>query len=377
MPSNNPLEVLQSLNWDEPVMPSDSRFVDTDAARGEHIQHRLMRKFGYDRASNKLFAAAKKHVLLFGPIGCGKSTELLRFHATLRTTQVLYPITLNLRNEVDINNLQYADMLMALATAVVQELATKNIAIPPKELDKLSNWFKEHVQTQEDIKELSAEIHSEISAEVGIPFLAKLMSRLTGKFKNSSSYKDALRKVVRNSFTQFVTAFNALILAAEESIVARGLGQRLLLIVDGTDKITLDDAQRLFVADTEQLIAIEALVLYTAPISLKYAGATHSKLDTDIVLPIIMAPEDYVFLAATDHAKGELVGMDQRSSNLLWRLALLQYNNGSWRLSHPLVRRLAEYKKALAAAQAGATTAGTSAATAAATAAPTPAPATI
>ena len=117
MPSNNPLEVLQSLNWDEPIMPSDPRFVDTDAARGENIQHRLMRKFGYDRASNKLFAAAKKHVLLFGPIGCGKSTELLRFHATLRNTQVLYPITLNLRNEVDINNLQYADMLMALATA--------------------------------------------------------------------------------------------------------------------------------------------------------------------------------------------------------------------------------------------------------------------
>jgi hypothetical protein len=434
MPSNIPLQVLQNLNWDDPVTPDDPRFVDTDAARGEDIQHRLMRKFGYDQSSNRLFAAATKHVLLFGPIGCGKSTELLRLQATLRTTQVLYPITLNLRNEVDINNLQYADMLMALATAVVAELEAKNIAIPAKALGQLRNWFKEHVETQEGIKELSVEIQSEISGEVGIPFLAKLMSRLTGKFKNSSNYKDSLRTVIRNSFTQFVDAFNALIHAAEDSIKTRGLGERLLLIVDGTDKITLADAQRLFVADTEQLLAIEALVLYTAPISLKYGGTTHSKLDTDIVLPIIkladldgnkidlawdvmrkilagridltvflepatiekmieysgghprellrllglaceltdddrisdatleraadkladefrywLAPEDYAFLAATDHAKGVLVGMDQRSSNLLWRLALLQYNNGSWRLSHPLVRRLAEYKKALAA----------------------------
>ncbi|MEN9865959.1 MAG: hypothetical protein RL748_1549, partial [Pseudomonadota bacterium] len=280
MPSNNPLEVLQSLNWEDPVKPDDPRFVNTDAARGENIQQRLMRKFGYDHANRKLFAPGAKHALLFGPIGCGKSTELLRLHATLRESGVLYPIRLNLRNEVDINNLQYADMLMALATAVVQELNLQNIVLPGAGLDQLRNWFKEHVETAEGIKELSAEVHSELSLEGGIPFLAKLMTRLTGKFKNSSTYKSSLREVVRNSFTQFVLAFNTLIDAAETCLQDRGMGQRLLLIVDGTDKITLEDAQRLFVSDTEQLIAIQALVLYTAPISLKYGGTTHSKLDT-------------------------------------------------------------------------------------------------
>ncbi len=433
MPSNNPLQVLQNLNWEEPIEPSDPRFVNTDSARGENIHHFLMRKFGYDKVRNQLFAVSSKHVLLFGPIGCGKSTELLRLHATLRESKVLYPIRLNLRNEVDINNLQYSDLLMALATAVVQELEFRAIPIPEDELAQLSNWFKEHIETHEGIKELAAELRSEVEAKLEIPFLAKLMSRLTATLKNSSSYKTTMREVVKNSFSQFVAAFNTLILAAEEGINARGLGQRLLLIVDGKDKITLDDAQRLFVADTEQLIAIQALVIYTAPISLKYVGTTHSKLDTGVVLPIIkledrdknrldegwkvmremlagridlsvfsdpqtiekliaysgghprellrllglaceltedefisdatleraagrladefrywLSPEDYQFLAETDLSRGELDGMDQRSSNLLWRLALLQYNNGSWRTSHPLVRRLAEYQKALA-----------------------------
>ncbi len=433
MPSNIPLEVLQSLNWEDAVPPDDPRFVNTDVARGENVQLRLTRKFGIDTARQKLFAPATKHVLFFGPIGCGKSTELLRLHASLRQSKLLYPITLNLRNEVDINNLQYSDMLMALATALVQELAERHIHVAKEELNKLSNWFKEHVETQEGMRELSAEIESKASAEMGIPFLAKFMTQITAKFKNSSTNKSTLREVLRNSFTQFALAFNALILAAEKGIQEKGLGQRLLLIVDGTDKITLIDAKRLFVDDTEQLLAIHALVLYTAPISLKYGGTTHSKLDTDNVLPMIklkdqagnlmpeawqtmrnilveridltvfedpasvdkiieysgghprellrivglaceltdtdmispatieraadkladefrywLAPEDYAFLAATDFAKGEFIGMDQRSSNLLWRLALLQYNNGSWRLSHPLLRRLAEYKKALA-----------------------------
>lgn len=433
MPSNIPLEVLQNLNWEVAVPPDDPRFVNTDVARGENVQLRLTRKFGLDQARQKLFAPATKHVLFFGPIGCGKSTELLRLHASLRQSRLLYPITLNLRNEVDINNLQYSDMLMALAAAVVQELAERNIVVAKEELAALNKWFVEHVISHESVREFSAEISSQASAELSIPFLAKLMSSLTARFKNTSINKTTLREVLKNSFTQFADAFNALILAVEKGIQAQGLGERLVLIVDGTDKITLADAKRLFVEDTEQLLAIHALVLYTAPITLKYGGTTHSKLDTDIILPMIklkdqqgnhvpeawqtmrdilagridlsvfeepssidtlieysgghprellrilglaceltetdtisaatleraankladefrywLAPEDYAFLAATDFAHGELIGMDQRSSNLLWRLALLQYNNGSWRLSHPLLRRLAEYQKALA-----------------------------
>lgn len=432
-PSKIPLEVLQSLNWDDPVLPDDPRFVNTDEARGENVQLRLVRKFGYDTQKNRLFAPGHKHVLLFGPIGSGKSTELLRLNADLQKSKKLYPIALNLRSEVDINNLQYSDMLMAMAKAVVQELDRLNLTVPAQELAKLENWFKEHVETHEGIREISAELRSEAEATLGIPFMAKLMSRLTATFKNSSSYKSSLREVVRNSFTQFVEAFNALIIVAEKSIVDAAFGERLLLIVDGTDKITVSDAQRLFVSDAEQLTAIHALVLYTAPISLKYGGTTHSKLDTEVVLPIIklhdrdgnrielawdamrkilagridlcvfkdsalvdklieysgghprellrllglaceltdddfidgqtleraatkladefrywLAPEDYTLLATIDSVNGEYVGMEERTSNLLWRLALLQYNNGSWRLSHPLVRRLNEYQKARA-----------------------------
>ena len=75
--------------------------------------------------------------------------------------------------------------------------------------------------------------------------------------------------------------------AAEAAIHAAGKGQRLLLLVDGTDKIPLKQAQSLFLEDTEQLLGIQALVLYTAPITLKYVGTTHSKLNSELVLPII------------------------------------------------------------------------------------------
>ena len=45
-------------------------------------------------------------------------------------------------------------------------------------------------------------------------------------------------------------------------------------------------------------------------------------------------------------AGGQHAGNDERTRNLLWRLALLHYNDGSWRRSHPVVRRLEGYTRA-------------------------------
>lgn len=434
IPPSHPLQALAAINFEEAVEPDDDRFVDTDAARGNvRTVNNLARKFGLDIANDIFFPLGKKHVLLFGPIGSGKSTELLRLKAELEKGRRLFPILLNVRGEIDINNLQYADVLMALASAVAQRLDRMAIAIPADRLEALHIWFKEQVSNEEHIKELAAQVTSEAEAGFSVPLLAKLLSRLTTYFKASSIYKDSLREVVNKTFSQFAQAFNEFVRAAEEAIKAEGRAERLLLIVDGTDKIPLADAERLFVFESEQLLGIEALVLYTAPISLKYGGAGISKLDTQEVLPIIklqgrdgvphdpgwkamrellakridtavfsdpacvdtlieysgghprellrllrtaceltdtaqidlptveraidkvaadfrywLRQADYILLAQIDANNGVHAGNDEEAKNLLWRLALLQYNDGSWRASHPAVRRLEGYQQAKA-----------------------------
>ena len=428
----HPLEALANINFEEAVGPDDPRFVDTDVARGGvGAPQRLAKKFSLDLANDVFFPTGKKHVLLFGPIGSGKSTELLRLARTLEKGRRLFPILLNVRGEIDINNLQYADVLMALASAVAKRFDKLALDVPAASLEALRKWFMEHAISEERIKELSAELQSEAGVEFTIPFLAKLMTRLTSAFKSSSVYKDSLREVVNKTFSQFALAFNEFVLAAEQALKDTHRAERLLLIVDGTDKIPLKDAERLFVFESEQLLAIEALVLYTAPISLKYGGTGVSKLDTDEVLPIIklqhrdgtrhepgwkamremlgkridltvfsdagcvdklieysgghprellrllrlaceltetdridlatveraidklaadyrywLRQEDYALLAQIDANQGAHIGNDELTRNLLWRLALLQYNDGSWRASHPAVRRLEGYIQA-------------------------------
>lgn len=62
-------------------------------------------------------------------------------------------------------------------------------------------------------------------------------------------------------------------------------------------------------------------------------------------------PGDYALLRAIDEqpANG---GNDERAQELLYRLALLEYNDGEWRRSHPVIRTLEGYALAAATAPA-------------------------
>lgn len=58
-----------------------------------------------------------------------------------------------------------------------------------------------------------------------------------------------------------------------------------------------------------------------------------------------LEPDDYALLARIDgddiHA-----GNDERTRRLLYNLALLEYNDASWRRNHPVVRTLEGYQRA-------------------------------
>ena len=69
-----------------------------------------------------------------------------------------------------------------------------------------------------------------------------------------------------------------------------------------------------------------------------------------------LKPEDYALLVSVDHAP-EQPGNDAAAQQLLHRLALMQYNDGTWRRSHPVVRTLEGYR--IAAQKLNATASGT------------------
>ena len=338
--------------------------------------------------------------------------------------------------EVDINvlldrhNLQYADVLMAMARALLERVSGQKITLPAAALSKLENWFAEKVVNQEKTSELTLGIETSVTANSGIPYLLELLGRFTTAFKNNHTYKESLRQVIRNTFSDLADAFNELLRAAETALTDANKARRLLFLIDGTDQLRGEDTRRFFIHDVEQLLAITVLAVYTAPINLKYESHLAGKLDDDLVLPMIklyekhsarceagwvamraillrradrsifasdadidrlvehsgghprellillklscefaegdrltaadieaaikqlaseyrrfLEPEDYALLARID-SDAIHAGNDERTRRLLYNLALLEYNDASWRRSHPVVRTLDGYQRA-------------------------------
>ena len=432
-PPTRVLEVLQKLEYEEALAAGDERYVPTAQARGsQRVFTRLARNFGWDPASNAFFAPTEKHALFFGHIGSGKTTELRRFAVDLNDSRRFYVVEVDVLQRLDRNNLQYPEVLLAMAEALLEQMQRHGYALGEAELEPVRRWFASGLQSETRTRELSAELKAGVEAGGGIPGLVKLLASLTTAAKTGSTWKAEWRQEVRNRFTTLAAAFNGLLRAAEAQTCAARRAERVLFVIDGTDKMRGEDTQRFFVEDAEQLLAIQGLVIYTAPLHLKYGGGLVGKLDGDFVLPMIklyeadgtrceagwqvmanillqradrrlfagqaeidtlvatsgghprellrllklccetadddhidatavdraihqlaadyryfLTPADYDLLAAVD-ASPEQGGNDEAAKNLLHRLALMQYNDGLWRRSHPVVRTLEGYRLAQA-----------------------------
>ena len=426
-PPSHLLEVLQKIEYEEALSDQDPRYVDSQEARGsEKTFTRLARKFGWDPVSNVFFAPYEKHILFFGHIGIGKTTELRRYALQLNASRRFYVVEVDVLAKLDRNNLQYTEVLMAMAETLLERLHGDGFVLGAEALEPLQRWFGNVVETQTTTKELSAELKTVAEGGGGIPGLIKLLATFTAAFKTGSSQKSEWRREIRNDFTSLALAFNTLIRLAEAQLARQGRAEQLLFLIDGTDKMRGEDTQQFFVQDAEQLLAIKTLVIYTAPLHLKYDGRLGGKLDADIVLPMMKLYErdggrfeagwttmrrllllradrclfasdaevdrlvefsgghprellrllklccelaedridasvvqtaieklaaDYrYFLKPADYALLKTIdsnpvdgGNDEQAQELLHRLALLQYNDGTWRRSHPVVRTLEGY----------------------------------
>lgn len=283
----------RQLSIEEPLDPEDDRFVQTESARGQFSFNALLKPYGIDPKTDEMkFVPPGVYSLFCGHRGCGKSTELRRLSARLDRPQLFFVVFLDVLKELDINNLSYADVLLALAKAFISRIETAGITIDKVHLYNLEKWFAERIEKHESTKGYAAEIKAGMSANQGIPFLGKLFAQLTTSFKIGSTYKEELRTVIRNSFSEFAQAFQQLIDAANDEITKKGKGKSILFIVDGTDRLSGNDSDNFFIRDAHQLLQLRGNFIYCAPIHLIYENNQVQQIFSNIFkLPMIKIEE--------------------------------------------------------------------------------------
>ncbi len=258
-------QVHKQLDFNEPLASDDPRYVPTEEGRGDFSLDRLKRNLGIDPAKMVLREIPdKKYFVFCGHRGCGKSTELRRIATELDRPELFLVIFIDTVRMIDINNAQYPDVLLATATVLFERLAEEKLEIDSIFLDNLEQWFDERFTKHLQTRDFAGELKTKAEAKTGIPLLFNLFAGLTTSIRTNSTYKDELRRQVKNHYSQFANAFNELIEAANHCLQKRDPGRRILFITDGTDRMNTEDADCFFIKDVYQLQLVDALFIIAA-----------------------------------------------------------------------------------------------------------------
>ena len=290
-------ELGQQLSFQEPLSADDERYVHTESARGDFSYKSLLKPYGIDpqpTGYDLKFEPKGVYSLFCGHRGCGKSTELRQLHARLNKPELFFVVFVDALKELDINNLTYADILLALAKTLIERIENAGLIIGQVHLTNLEKWFAERIEKHETTRDYAAEIKTGLKGKSGIPFLGELFAQLTTSFRVGSTYKEELRTVIRNSFSEFAQAFQQLIDAAGEAVKKHSKGKALLFIVDGTDRLSGVDSDNFFIRDAHQLLQIRGNFIYSAIIDLIYENNQVQQIFANIFkLPMIKIEDKY------------------------------------------------------------------------------------
>lgn len=269
-------EINQAVNFDEPIGPDHPFFTDFSRVRGDFEEQIVYANLNVDIDGERLTfdptINSQNKILFFlgGMRGSGKTSELQKYAKKLQHPDCFFCVTCNIDDELDLNNLEYMDIVVFQLEKLTESLRDQQVSIDSGTLRSLETWFAETVK--EVNRNISGEAGIEIGAEVeagGFWSILKLFGSLKAGMKGSYERATSVRSTLKNRFDDFASQFNRFVEEANAAIRERSLGQEVLFIVDGLEKtMTAETRRKVILDESNRIRQLNAYMLFTLPIEL-------------------------------------------------------------------------------------------------------------
>lgn len=210
-----------------------------------------------------------------GHRGCGKSTELLHLMANPQIQKKYWPINFSIRDEADIIDLDFSDVLLAVGGRMFRDYRQQGGELPAQLLKELNSW---RGRVEEEITSVlsgnkSFESHASLDT-----FFANVGLKL--------KLEPTTRREIRQVFSRDITGLIGVINNIASTIY--GQEQRMpLILIDDMDKPDLEEARAIFHDRREIMMQPNCAIVYTVSSALFYSKDFDSIRDQAIFLPNI------------------------------------------------------------------------------------------
>jgi len=265
-----------------PLEPNDPAYVDCEAVRGEQ---NICKELG---DSISLADQSKFTCQLFtGARGCGKSTELRLLKEDLRSQGYFVIYFEADQGDIDIEDTEHTDILLACTRHILEELANKETG----DGKQILNWIKERLQSLVDLGLTEIELD-----KIGVEFSIEKFVKLMASFRQVPNLRQEIRKQIDVHTPTLLVILNEFIDRAMQNL-PKYSKRNLVVIVDNLDRIVpvtrenkRTNHEEIFLDRKNQMQGLNCHVIYTVPISMVYAkyGANMTEeYQQTIIMPMI------------------------------------------------------------------------------------------
>jgi hypothetical protein len=219
--------------------------------------------------------------------GAGKSTELNRL--MLEAQADFWFVRLPTPQMLDIATLTHIDLILAMMETLY-EVGRKEALIKDRRvIEPVRGWLREVV------RETKVARDEELDVEVGagldglLAQVVGLQAKLRGAFALSHESAKTVRQVLQPRIAELRQYCNQVLVEITSHLNQRRSRRRLVLIVEGTDKLDIPVARELFVEHTGLLADLQTSIIYTVPLFLIHS-ADRKRLESyfeTLTLPMI------------------------------------------------------------------------------------------
>lgn len=211
-----------------------------------------------------------------GHRGCGKSTELLHLLGNSQIQKKYWPINFSIREEADILDLNFSDILLAIGGKMFRTYRQKGGDLPEQLIKDLNNW---RGKVEKEIRTISVGRISgyEVGGSVDAFFINAGL-----KMKLEPATRVELRQVIEKDITGLIDVINSIAMAIFQK------EKRIpLILIDDLDKPGLEIARAIFHDRREIMMQPNCVIVYTVSSALFYSKEFDAIRDQAIFLPNI------------------------------------------------------------------------------------------
>jgi hypothetical protein len=264
-PKAKPAETLRDAYQaadPRPLESGDPYFVDLTEGRDSKATERLKQMIQNSGGGHSSAIAFSGHR------GSGKSTELRQLQHELANCYALY---LDVNDFLDAADIDYTDLFLLVSRALLDRLRQDDVSIAADLVKAVEDWFVSVTKQTEQTVALSAGVTTEARAGVELPFIARLLAKLTADVKAGSSQKVATRMELDRYFSGLLTNTNLLLSAASDALARSRKPSQILILVDNLDRLPPSKSEDLFFAHGSQLQDLDCHAVYTMSIDTFYS----------------------------------------------------------------------------------------------------------